>query len=96
MDQMRQLFSQLSVMFQRNDQRTSSMISNFAQNQSNSKWIIDSGATDHMTGNKILLNNYKNFETKQYVIVVNGEKMEILGNGSIDLFSRKIQNILYI
>jgi hypothetical protein len=49
-----------------------------------------------MTGNKTLLNNYKIFKTKQYVIVINGEKMEILGNDSIDLFLRKIQNILYV
>jgi hypothetical protein len=52
------------MMFQRNDQKASSMISNLAQNQLNSKWILDSGVTDHMTENKILLKNYKIFETK--------------------------------
>ena len=96
MDQMRQLYTQLSVMFQGKSQKTSGMITNLTQNSLNSKWILDSGSTDHITGNKNLLNNYKKIETKQFVIVANGEKMEILGNGSISLLSRKISNVLHV
>jgi hypothetical protein len=58
--------------------------------------VLDSGATDHMTDDKNMLNNYKYYEGKQFVVVTNGDKMEILGSGSINFFSKIIQNILYI
>jgi hypothetical protein len=51
---------------------------------------------DHMTENKYLLYNFKKCETNQYVTVVNGEKIKILGYGSINLFSTKISNILLV
>jgi hypothetical protein len=35
-------------------------------------------------------------ETNQYVTIVNGEKIKILGYGSINLFSTKISNILLV
>jgi hypothetical protein len=53
---------------------------------SNINWILDSGATDHMIGNKKLLSNYKHFEGEQFIIVVNGDKIKILGIGSINIF----------
>jgi hypothetical protein len=59
-------------------------------------WIFDSGATDHITRNKNLLNFFTNWNTNQFVTVVNGEKMRIIGSGSIDLFSRNIPNVLYV
>jgi hypothetical protein len=50
MDQMRHLLNQLSVMLLNSGQKTSGMVTNFvhnSQNIQNSKWILDSGATDH-------------------------------------------------
>jgi aspartyl-tRNA synthetase len=49
-----------------------------------------------MTGNKNLLFNYKHVEGKQFVMVVNGDKMEILGSGSINIFSKIISNVLHV
>jgi hypothetical protein len=57
------------------------MVTNLIQNF-NINWILESGATDHMTGDTNLRNNYKYHEGKQFVIVINGDKMEILGSGS--------------
>jgi CRISPR/Cas system CMR-associated protein Cmr3 (group 5 of RAMP superfamily) len=52
------------------------------------QWVLDSGATDHMTENKNLLHNFVSSNTIQYVIVANGDKMKILGFGSIKIFSK--------
>jgi hypothetical protein len=62
-DQMRQLYKQLSVMFSPNTKKASGMVTNLIQNF-NTNWILDSGVTDHMTGDKNLLNNYKHHEAK--------------------------------
>jgi hypothetical protein len=56
-DQMRQLYQQLSMMFQPNTQSniykaSSSMCVNLIQNSLNTSWILDSGANDHMTGDE--------------------------------------------
>jgi hypothetical protein len=56
--------------------------------------ILDSGATDHITENKKLINNLINWDTTQFVTVANGDKMKIIGSSSIDLFSKKIPNVL--
>jgi hypothetical protein len=57
---------------------------------------LDSGATDHMTGNKTLLHNFVSSTTTQYVTVANGNKMEILGFGSIKIFSKIISQVLLV
>jgi hypothetical protein len=54
------------------------------------------GATEQMTGNINLLQNYKQFKIKQFVMILNGDKMKILGEGSIVIFSKNIANILFI
>jgi hypothetical protein len=95
LDQMRQMIQQLSVMLQTNTQQFNGIVSNLATNFLNTNWVLDSGATDHMTGDKNLLNNYKCHEGKQFVVVA-GDKMEILGNCSINFFSKNIQNVLHV
>jgi hypothetical protein len=62
----------------------------------NTQWVLDSGATDHMIGNRNILETFNKFSTKQYVTVVNGEKMEILGDGSITIFLRKVSNVFLV
>jgi hypothetical protein len=62
----------------------------------NTQWVLDSGATNHITGNKNILENYNAFSTKQCVTVTNGEKIKILGDGSIIIFSKKISNVLFV
>jgi GAG-pre-integrase domain len=95
-DPVRQLAQQLFMLLQQNTQKYSGMAFNLSQNSSQTKWVLDSGATDHMTGNKDLLDNYRKYEKNQFVTVANGEKMEILGCGSINLFSKEISNILFV
>ena len=47
---------------------------NFTKTYDGSEWILDFGATDHMTGNKNLLGNYQSLFGNQFVTVANGEK----------------------
>jgi hypothetical protein len=47
-------------------------------------WIIDSGATDHMTYNKSLF-QYITSPSKEKVMTVNGESTSVIGAGSIVL-----------
>ncbi|XP_071739152.1 uncharacterized protein [Rutidosis leptorrhynchoides] len=50
---------------------------------STSKWVIDSGASDHMTGNNHL---YSDFNThSSYVTIANGTTSLVLGSGTINL-----------
>jgi hypothetical protein len=86
MDQMRQMIQQLSMMLQTNTQQFNDIASNLAINFLNTNWVLDSGATDHMTDDKNLLNNYKCYEGKQFVVVANDDKIKILGSGSIIIF----------
>jgi hypothetical protein len=89
-DLMRQLYMQLSEMLQ----EISSITINLTINNSQTQFVLDSGVTDHMTGNKYLLYNFKKCETNQYVTV--GEKIKILGYGSINIFFKEIPNVLFV
>ena len=48
-------------------------------------WIIDSGASSHMTQTKELLVNYENFDTPQKVCLGDGRTVEAFGKGDIHL-----------
>ena len=58
--------------------------------------IIDSGATNHMFGNKQLLSNLKPTNGNQYVSVANGMKAKVNGIGEINLYGKQIKNVLYL
>ena len=60
-------------------------------------WIIDSGATDHMTGCLELLQNLttKNIK-KASVTVANGIQVPIEGIGETNFFEKTITNVLYM
>jgi hypothetical protein len=83
---------QLSEMLQ----EISNITTNLTINNSQIQWVLDSGAMDHMMGNKYLLYNFKKYETNQYVTVVNGGKIKILGYGSINIFSKEIPDVLFV
>ncbi|XP_068331728.1 uncharacterized protein [Pyrus communis] len=40
-------------------------------------WIVDSGASDHMTNDASLLNDFQNFSTPSFVSVANGTKDQV-------------------
>jgi hypothetical protein len=58
--------------------------------------ILDSGATDHMFCNKRFLTNLEPINYDQYVIVANGVKVKINGKGDYNIFSTKVNDILYV
>lgn len=52
-----------------------------------SEWILDSGATSHMTHTKDSLYAYKEYEVKIEVTVGNGDLMKAHGEGSLDVLA---------
>jgi hypothetical protein len=58
------MIQQLYVMLQGKTQQSNGIASNLATNFLNTNWVLDSGATDHMTSDKNMLNNYKCYEEK--------------------------------
>jgi hypothetical protein len=73
-DQMWHLMKQLSMMLMQNPSKNSGIIVNLTSKFSQQNWILDSGAMDHITRNKNLLNNFTNWNTNQFLIVANGKK----------------------
>jgi hypothetical protein len=49
-----------------------------------------------MTRNESLLHNFRKYDIKQYVTVVNGEIMEIIRDGSIKIYSIIISKVLFV
>ncbi|RVX21666.1 Retrovirus-related Pol polyprotein from transposon TNT 1-94 [Vitis vinifera] len=48
-------------------------------------WIVDTGASDHMTGDAAILQNYKPSNGHSSVHIADGSKSKIVGTGSIKL-----------
>jgi hypothetical protein len=76
-------------------QKNTGIVANLILNCSK-KWILYSGATNHITGNKNLIKDFTNWNTTRFVTVANGNKMKIIRIGSIDLFSKKYLNIFLV
>lgn len=63
----------------------------------NTIWIIDSGASDHMTSNMSLLYNILTLPTPYLVSLPNGYKVEVTNIESLVLFHELVlHNVLYI
>ncbi|MCP4485859.1 MAG: hypothetical protein GY820_00815, partial [Gammaproteobacteria bacterium] len=58
---------------------------NLTSDQLDLKWVIDSGATSHMTNKSSLLKSFKAFDAPQVVRVGDGRKLLSTGRGEIDL-----------
>ena len=52
---------------------------------STSKWVIDSGASDHMTGNHHLFSDFHTHSPSSHVTIADGSTPRVLGSGSINL-----------
>lgn len=60
-------------------------------------WVVDSGATHHMTFNKCLLNSFTLFDNTRKVRVANGYYADILGYGDICLSkTMSLKHVLYV
>jgi hypothetical protein len=55
-------------------------------------WIIDSGATDHMSNKLTNIHDFKSFIHPIFVAVANGKNAYIKGKGKINLLSNKIES----
>ena len=51
---------------------------------SSSKWVIDSGASDHMTGNQRLFSNFKPYATTSRVTLADGSTSCVIGSGTVN------------
>lgn len=64
------------------------------------EWIIDSGATSHMTHDKTLLLNYSNYDEPTEILVGDGEHIEAHGKGWLFIHGKKepkvIKDVLYV
>ena len=59
-------------------------------------WIVDSGASDHMTGSAIVFCTYGKCVDDIRVTVADGTHSTVAGQGHIDLSSLKLQNVLHV
>jgi len=59
-----------------------------SKREKENNWLIDSGATSHMTHNNDLFNVYNNFEVPQKVTFGDGHVLEVVGKGNIEIFTR--------
>ena len=56
---------------------------NICRISSSSKWVIDSGATDHMTGNSSLFTMFQPHPSTSTVILTDESISCVLGSGTI-------------
>ncbi|KAM1501485.1 hypothetical protein ACFXTO_026964 [Malus domestica] len=60
-------------------------------------WVVDSGATDHMTNQMSKLHKFEKLHNPSHVSVANGEGARIVGKGKIHLISDQIESMaLYV
>ena len=60
-------------------------------------WIIDSGATDHMTNQYSKLYNFESYTTPSLVSIANGRGVPVLGRGKVKLISDSVESTaLYV
>jgi len=60
-------------------------------------WVIDSGATDHITNKMTNLYDFKGFSSPTHVSIANGKNVSVKGKGKIKLLSNNIESsILYV
>lgn len=50
-----------------------------------SKWVIDSGASDHMTGNPNVLSNFHTHASTSHVTIAVGSTLRVLGSANVNL-----------
>lgn len=64
---------------------------------SNNVWIVNSGATDHITGYKELFSNFTEFKEHDVVEVANRQFAKVMGTGTMIISERIIlRNVFYV
>ncbi|KAH9696724.1 reverse transcriptase Ty1/copia-type domain-containing protein [Citrus sinensis] len=68
-----------------------------ATNGASKPWIIDTGASDHMTGDASMLQDYKAIINSTSVRIADGSHTKIAGTGSIKLIKElHLNSVLYV
>lgn len=62
----------------------------------NSSWLIDSGASRHMTSRREWFSEYKELEEPKSIILGNNETIYAIGEGTINTTLRPIKDVLYV
>jgi hypothetical protein len=63
---------------------------------SSPSWVIDSGASDHMTGNSSLLSHTSSPCSPSFVTVANGTKTPVQGKGTVTTSDLTLTDVLYL
>uniref|UniRef100_A0A2N9I442 Integrase catalytic domain-containing protein n=1 Tax=Fagus sylvatica TaxID=28930 RepID=A0A2N9I442_FAGSY len=63
---------------------------------SSPSWVIDSGASDHMTGNSSLLSHTSSPCSPSFVTVANGTKTPVQGKGTVTTSDLTLLDVLYL
>ncbi|KAJ9565708.1 hypothetical protein OSB04_001674 [Centaurea solstitialis] len=58
-----------------------------------SKWVIDSGASDHMTGNPTLFSTFDKHMSPSHVTIADGSASSILGSGTVELTPSNLKKL---
>jgi hypothetical protein len=70
---------------------------NASATPSDDSWIIDSGASDHMTGIFSLFSSYNLCSSREKVRIANGSLSSVSGKGSISITpSMSLSSVLHI
>jgi len=76
---------------------TSTSFIGLTQSSSPGPWVFDSGATDHITGNKSLFSSLSYTNPLPFVILANGSRVSSHVVGTVKLFPFvTIDNVLYV
>lgn len=69
----------------------------FLSKQENSaSWIVDSGASDHMTGSADLFSSYKPCDGEIKITVADGSSSLVAGFGDLNLCGLSLKSVLYV
>ena len=59
-------------------------------------WVIDSGASDHITSNSSLLSHTSSPCSPSFVTVANGTKTHVQGKGTVTISDLTLTDVLYL
>ena len=99
MDQVLISKTEYDSLLQRANASSSSLIASgntFLYSSSSPSWVIDSGASDHMTGNSSLLSHTSSPCSPSFVTVANGTKTPVQGKGTVTTSDLTLSDVLYL
>ena len=66
-------------------------------NKSSVEWIMDSGASKHMTGDASLFSTYdNNTHTSQKVSIGDGKQLSVIGSGNVNVSNGTLESVFHV